>query len=86
MAGEYLLGAVGLPVPAAVAPAIEEHLDRLVAATAPWGADRDYLNFAERASTPGPLFGEARAERLAAIAAAYDPPGRLVANHPVRSR
>lgn len=84
VAGDYLLGAVGLPIPAEVSRAIEEHLDRLVGATAPWGADRDYLNFAERASTPGRLFGEARAERLAAVAAAYDPPGRIVANHPVR--
>jgi FAD/FMN-containing dehydrogenase len=85
VAADYALVAVGVPTSPEVARAIVVHLDAVVAAAAGADTGRDYLNFAERTSTPARLFGEDHAGRLAAIAATYDPTGRLVANHAVRS-
>jgi hypothetical protein len=81
---DYVLAAVGMPITPELGLAIEAHLDAVTSAVEPWNTGREYLNFAERPTTPDKLFGNVDAERLAAIAAAYDPHARMVANHPMQ--
>jgi hypothetical protein len=82
----YALAAVGMPIDVVHARAIEVHLASLMASAAPWSNGREYLNFAERATTPDRLFGAACAERLARIAATVDPFELAIANHRVLAR
>jgi hypothetical protein len=80
---DYLLIGIGLLGGAGAAAHVGEQLDLVVDALDPWGSDRDFLNLAERVSSPERLFGD-HARRLADVAATYDPGGLMVANHPVR--
>jgi hypothetical protein len=80
----YALIGIGLPMTPALGAAIEEHLDLVGRAVARWCLDRDYLNFAERPTTPERLFGAQAAARLSEVAATYDPYRRMVANHPAQ--
>ena len=82
---DYALVGVGMPVTPELGQAIEAHLDTVTGAVEPWVTGREYLNFAERPTTTAKLFGGPGADRLAAIATAYDPDARMVANHPVRA-
>lgn len=82
---QYLLAAVGMPMDEGQTGAIEDHLVSLMSAVAPWTSERQYLNFAERATTPERLFGATEAARLARIAATVDPAQLTIANHRVQA-
>jgi hypothetical protein len=64
---------VGMPVTPEHGIAIEEHLGQVGRSVAPWCLEREFLNFAERPTTPERLFGAQAAARLAQVAATYDP-------------
>jgi FAD/FMN-containing dehydrogenase len=81
--GEFALFAVGIPMDAGVAAAIDAYLEGLVAALDPWDAGRRYLNFTERPADARDFFPEMTLARLQAVKLAYDPAGMFLANHPV---
>jgi hypothetical protein len=81
--GEFALFAVGIPMDADAAAAIEAYLDGLTAALDPWDAGRRYLNFTERPADAREFFPEMTLARLQAVKAAYDPAGVFLSNHPV---
>jgi FAD binding domain len=81
--GEHVLLGVGMPMAPDSAPAIIEHLDRMVEAVRPWATGTDYLNFADRPGDASRAFDEATLSRLREVKAAVDPDGMFVAAHPV---
>ena len=79
----FILFAVGIPMDEGMGRAVAAHADKVVAALAPWGRQRAYLNFAERPTASVTAFDEDCHARLLAIRARYDA-GRLMrANHPI---
>lgn len=83
MDGRFLLFAVGIPMDEAMGRAVAEHADRIVAALAPWGRDRAYLNFSERRTPSVTAFDEDVHARLLMIRARYDRGSLVRANHPI---
>jgi FAD/FMN-containing dehydrogenase len=81
--GEFALFAVGIPMDAEVARAIDAYLDALTATLDPWDTGRRYLNFTERPADARDFFPETTLSRLQAVKLAYDPAGVFLANHPV---
>jgi hypothetical protein len=74
---------VGIPGAPAAAAELDAHLDRYLAALAPWATGTRFTSFAERRSSletcvPAPVL-----ERLAGIREAVDPDRLLVASHAV---
>ena len=80
--GGFVLYGIGTPVTPAVGRAVGERLDAVVAAMAPWSTGGACRNFAERPGAGGRLFDAATRARLAALKAAVDPDGLIVAPHP----
>ncbi len=81
--GAFALFGVGAPMDPAMAPAIAAHLDRLLAAMAPWATGRAFLNFSERGGDAEALHDEETYARLCRVRAATDPGAVLVASHRV---
>lgn len=63
--------------------AVGRHAATLRAALAPWEAERNYPNFAERSFDLAQVFSPADRERLERVKAQYDPGDKIVASHPV---
>jgi FAD/FMN-containing dehydrogenase len=63
--------------------AVGHHAAMLRAAMAPWEAERNYPNFAERSFDLADLFSPAACERLSRVKAQYDPGNLILATHPV---
>ena len=59
------------------------HAAALRAALAPWEAEHNYPNFAERSFDLADLFAPAERERLSRVKSQYDPSNRILATHPV---
>jgi FAD/FMN-containing dehydrogenase len=82
--GEIALFAVGIAATPELGAAVENALDAVEQAMAPWRADTGYTNFAERRAEPAWLYGPA-AQRLAEIKDHYDPQHVIRGHHPVSS-
>jgi len=65
------------------AMAVGRHAATLRAALAPWEAERNYPNFAERSFDLADLFSPEACERLRRVKAQYDPGDLILASHPV---
>jgi hypothetical protein len=63
--------------------ALERHAAIVRAALAPWEAERNYPNFAERSFNVSDLFSPATCERLGRIKAQYDPKDLIRSTHPI---
>ena len=63
--------------------AVGRHAATLRAALAPWEAERNYPNFAERSFDLARIFSPADRERLERVKAQYDPGGHDPGGHPV---
>jgi hypothetical protein len=74
---------VGLPMTPELGQAIGGHLDRLHEAMAPWAAEGDYFNFAERPCEADAILPPGVCARLAEVKRQYDPDSMIVANHAV---
>jgi FAD/FMN-containing dehydrogenase len=85
LAGEFCSFAVGVTPDAAAAAALEADFARVRAVLDPYDAGA-YLNFTERAASPGRFFDAATLAGLARVRAAVDPDGRFHANHQVAPR
>ncbi len=82
--GAYALYAVGMaPTPDAAA-AVHAHVDGLLAAMAPWTAERTYFNFTERVVAGEELHDADTFARLRAVKAAVDPDELFRVVHPIR--
>jgi len=81
--GSFCLFGVGMVMDPAMAPAIVERNDMLVAAMAPWATGGSYLNFAERGGEAATLHDEETYARLRRARAAHDADELLVSSHPI---
>lgn len=81
--GEFLFFAVGVPMDADLAAAIEAHLALASAALAPYESGAKYSNFAERQTDSATMYGPAAHARLREIKASYDPGDLFLSNHPI---
>lgn len=81
--GEFLLFGVGIPGAPAPAAELDAHLDRYLAALAPWATGTQFMSFAERCRSLERCVPPAALERLARIHRAVDPDRLLVASHSV---
>ena len=63
--------------------AVGRHAAMLRSSLAPWEAERNYPNFAERSFDLADLFSAADCERLGRVKAQYDPENLIVSTHPV---
>lgn len=78
--------AIGIPFGDDERTLIERQLATLRAGMAPWGRDRDYLNFRERATDPRRVFGDAAHDRLQRVRARFDVSTLVLANHRIAPR
>jgi len=63
--------------------ALERHAAIVRSALAPWEAQRNYPNFAERSFNVSDLFSPATCERLGRVKAQYDPQDLVRSTHPI---
>jgi hypothetical protein len=63
--------------------ALERHAAIVRSALAPWEAERNYPNFAERSFNLADFFPPATCERLVRVKAAYDPDDLILSTHPI---
>ena len=63
--------------------ALERHAAIVRSALAPWVAERNYPNFAERSFNVSDLFPPATCERLGRVKAQYDPQDLIRSTHPI---
>jgi hypothetical protein len=63
--------------------AVGRHAAMLRSSLAPWEAELNYPNFAERSFDLADLFSAADCERLGRVKATYDPGNLIVSTHPV---
>ena len=85
MDGRFTLFAVGIPMDEAMGRAVAAHAQKVVAALAPWGRGRSYLNFAECSTASDTAFDADSHARLLAVRARFDAGGLMRPNHPLQS-
>jgi FAD/FMN-containing dehydrogenase len=85
LAGEYLMYACTIPMAPELVAAFEATAPRLLAALAPAGDGRGYLNFTEGETDPATFYEPAAYERLRAVKGAIDPGDVFRSNHPITS-
>jgi hypothetical protein len=78
----YALYAVGMAATPGMKQAVEQALDRLHEALAPWD-EGSSLNFAERPVDTGRMFDDEAHRRLREVKARYDPGDVIQANHEI---
>ena len=66
-----------------MAAAVERHSAIVRAALAPWEAERNYPNFAERSFSVSDFYSPATCERLRRVKAQYDPRDLIRSSHPI---
>jgi FAD/FMN-containing dehydrogenase len=83
--GSYLMFGVGIPGAPAPAEELNAHLDRYLAALAPWATGTRFTSFAERRSSLETCVPDDALEKLVRIHQAADPDRLLVGSHAVTS-
>ena len=81
----FALFAVGFAPTPEIGVAVEQAVDRIKAAFAPWESSRTYFNFAERGVAPERLYPAETFRRLRRVKAQYDGGELFLANHPIPS-
>ena len=86
--GDFVLFSVGLPFTPELAHAQEQHLDVVEEAIAPWRAEQNYFNFAERAVDSETFYPGTNHDRLREIRERFDPVRAVPREpaHPARRR
>jgi hypothetical protein len=80
----YVMFAVGMTPTRELRQVVENQIDGIKQALAPWNANHAYLNFAERAVDSRTLYPhEYTYRRLQLIKAKYDPADMIQSNHPI---
>jgi FAD binding domain/Berberine and berberine like len=80
----FALYAVGTAVDEEMKVAVEAHAAKVNAALAPWAAERDHFNFANRPGDAESFYTADTYRGLQWIKAAYDPDELFRASHPIR--
>ena len=83
--GTYAMYGAGMAIDGDAAVAIESHLEKVMAAMAPWDRGTRYLNFVEHPSDTRVMFPSSTHDRLRAIRADVDPDELFLSNHPIRA-
>ena len=78
---DFVMFAVGMPMPPELGQAIESHLDHLHDTMKPWAGEGGYYNFAERPCDADAILPPETCARLAEVKRRWDPDGMIVANH-----
>jgi FAD/FMN-containing dehydrogenase len=79
----FMMFAVGIPMTAEMAEAVEASTDKVKAALAPWNADTMYMNFSERPIEAERLLQAHAYRRARRVKAAVDPGDLFRSNHPI---
>jgi FAD/FMN-containing dehydrogenase len=79
----FATATINLVPDANMAAAVEGHAAIVRAALAPWEAEQNYPNFAERSFDLADLFSPATRERLVRVKAHYDPRDLIRSTHPI---
>jgi FAD/FMN-containing dehydrogenase len=79
----FIMFAVGIPMNAEIAAAIEEGIDEVKAALEPWRAETMYMNFSERQIESKRLLRAGNYRRARRVKAAVDPTELFRSNHPI---
>ena len=81
--GEYIFLGIGVPMAPEMAHPINQHIDRICDALAPWSTGGCYFNFADRPTALESLFDAATLRRLREVKTNYDPHDIFCGNHPI---
>jgi hypothetical protein len=84
--GDFALFAGSPPMVPELAPVIDAHLSKVLAAVEPYATGARYMNFAERKTDTSSAYAAATYDRLRAVKAAYDPADVIKANHHIAPR
>ena len=79
----YAMYAVGMAISPEVKQAINDRIDLLCEALAPWQSNHGYFNFDDRPGDAEGIFPPGTYQRLRDIKAEYDPYDLFVSNHPI---
>jgi hypothetical protein len=79
----FVMSAVGALMAPDAAETVPRDLDRIVAAVEPWTATGGYFNFIDSPCDVDSILPAETCARLAEVKRAWDPDGRIVANHAV---
>jgi FAD/FMN-containing dehydrogenase len=79
----FATATISLVPNADMAAAVERHSAVVRAALAPWEAERNYPNFAERSFSVSDFHSPATCERLGRVKAQYDPRDLIRSTHPI---
>lgn len=82
--GRFMVFAVGIPMDEEMGRRVLEQADKVVAALAPWGRGRSFLNFSERPTPARSAFDDDAHARLMAIRARFDGGSLMRPNHPLQ--
>jgi FAD/FMN-containing dehydrogenase len=82
--GDFLLFSVGLPFSPELAAALEQHLDVVEEAVAPWRAEQSYFNMAERTIDSESFYAGTTHDRLREIRERFDPSELFQANQRIQ--
>ena len=80
---EYVFCGIGLPMSPEMGQAINERIDAICAALAPWSTGSCYFNFADRPTALESIFAPETLARLRDVKRRYDPHGLISGNHNV---
>ena len=79
----YTMFTGGMAATPEMAAAVEDALPTVKRAFAPYDAEREYLNFAEKATDPARFYTADAYQRLRSVKAQYDPYDVFRSNHPI---
>jgi hypothetical protein len=79
----FAIATISLVPDADLAAAVERHSAIVRATLAPWEAERNYPNFAERSFSVSDFYSPATCERLGRVKARYDPRDLIRSTHPI---
>jgi FAD/FMN-containing dehydrogenase len=82
--GDFVLFSVGLPFTPELAQVQEEHLDVVEEAVAPWRAEQNFFNFAERSVDSETFYTGTNHDRLREIRERFDPSELFRANQRIQ--
>jgi FAD/FMN-containing dehydrogenase len=81
--GEYIFLGIGVPMAPEMTDPINQHIDRICDALAPWSTGGCYFNFADRPTALESLFDDSTVRRLREVKTTYDPHDVFCGNHPI---
>ncbi len=82
---DFVMYSVGMPMTPELGEAIPAHLEKIGETMKPWSCEGAYFNFTEAPCDVDAILPPDACDRLREVKHAWDPEGRVVANHAVSS-